>query len=210
MPKYYPILLSVRGRKCVVVGGGEVAHRKVSALRTAGARVTVVSPRFCRRLAAEKGVRLVRRRYSADVLEGALLVVAATDSPRTNRQVAGDAEARRVLVNVVDVPRLCSFIVPATVSRGSLCLAISTGGASPALAKRIREDLEHLYGREYGAFLKLLERARRAVLGKVGDARRRRAVLQRLAGRDVLDALRREGMRGARARVREILAEHVK
>ncbi|MBM4082704.1 MAG: NAD(P)-dependent oxidoreductase, partial [Planctomycetes bacterium] len=114
MAKYYPILLDVRGRKCVVVGGGEVARRKARSLRDAGARVTVVSPQFCRGLRSERGVKLVKQRYGSAALADALLVVAATDNPETNRQVAADAATRGTLVNVVDVPSLCSFIVPAT------------------------------------------------------------------------------------------------
>jgi precorrin-2 dehydrogenase/sirohydrochlorin ferrochelatase len=205
MARYHPILLDVRGRRCVVVGGGEVAYRKACALRDAGGKVTAVSPKFCGEFRRAKGLNLTKRRYASEALADAVLVVAATNSVRTNRQVAADATKLKALVNVVDEPKLCSFIVPATVTRGDLCIAISTGGASPALARRIREELEAQYGAEYEGFLRLLKRARRRVLVEQPAGRRRRALLQRLASSEVLDAVRQRGLAEARAAVNRIL-----
>lgn len=142
---YYPAFLDLTGRPCLVVGGGMVAQRKVEALSEAGAQVTVVSPRLTKglkALAEKSTITAVTRRYRRGDLALAMLVVAATNNPKVNQQVAGDASRRGILVNVVDEPALCNFIVPAVVKRGDLVLAVSTSGKSPAVAKRLRRDLE--------------------------------------------------------------------
>ncbi|MEK7848331.1 MAG: bifunctional precorrin-2 dehydrogenase/sirohydrochlorin ferrochelatase, partial [Chloroflexota bacterium] len=152
MPGYYPVFLQLRGRLCVVVGGGEVAQRKVEALVEAGARVRVISPSLSPRLsqlAASGQVGAEPRPYATGALKGAFLAIAATDDPEANRQVVREARRRRVLLNVVDEPRACSFIMPSVVRRGELVLAISTGGLSPALSRKVREDLEAHFGAEY-------------------------------------------------------------
>src|SRR6188508_23706 len=130
---YYPLMLKVKDEPCLVVGGGAVALQKARALRRAGAAVVAVSPSFSppfRRLA----VRRLRRRFRAGDVAGHVLVIAATDSPDVNRAVFAAASARGIPVNVVDVPELCSFIVPAIVRRGPVVVAVSTGGQSPSLA----------------------------------------------------------------------------
>ncbi len=142
---YYPAFLDLSGRLCLVVGGGTVAQRKAEALLEAGALVTVVSPRLTKglkALAEDGAISAMVRRYRRGDLRQAVLVVAATNNPTVNQSVAADASRRGILVNVVDEPALCSFIVPAVVKRGDLVLAISTGGKSPAVAKRLRRDLE--------------------------------------------------------------------
>lgn len=153
---YYPVFLDLRGRRCVVVGGGEVALRKVEGLLAAGAEVTVVAPQA---LPMPAGVTLVERAFRPDDLDGAFFVISATGDRAVNSAVAEEAKARDILINVVDVPAESSAILPAVVRRGEFVLAISTGGASPALARRLRERLEQEFGEEYGeliAFLKSL------------------------------------------------------
>lgn len=143
--KYYPVFLDLKGRRCVVVGGGPVAEGKVQGLREAGARVVVISPTATdplARWAREGEVEWLARPYRRGDLEGAFLAIAATDDPETNRAVAEEAFARGVLVNVVDTPDLCLFIAPAVVRRGPVTVAVSTGGLSPALARRIRRSME--------------------------------------------------------------------
>ncbi len=178
------MLLNLSGRFCVVVGGGEVAERKVEALLSAGARVRVIAPEVTPRIErwAEEGrLELERRPYREGDLSGAWLCVAATDDPEVQKAVFSEAEKNRIFCNVVDVPELCSFIVPSVVRRGRLQLAISTSGASPAAARRIRERLEEEFGPEWEAYLELMARWRREILSRGLPEEERRAVFTRLA-----------------------------
>src|ERR1700686_2447178 len=161
---YIPIFLDVTGRQCVVVGGGEVAARKVEALLEAGAHVTVVSPQLSpplESMAARGLVTHIAREYQRGDIRGCVLVYAATDDPKLHRELAAEARALGIPVNVVDVPELCTFISPAVLNRGELQIAISTGGASPAFAARLRRELEDQFGTEYALTLEVLRAARR-------------------------------------------------
>ena len=160
---YYPIFLDVNGRRCLVVGGGLIAQRKVAALLAHGARVTVVSPSVTRRLAGyarQARIRHIARRFKSCDLDDAWLVVAATDDQPVNELVSRAAAARRIFANVVDQKPLCTFIAPSIVRRGELTIAISTGGGSPALAKHLRRDLTRTIGADYAKMLQLLKRLR--------------------------------------------------
>ncbi len=193
MPNYYPIGLNLSGRPCVVIGGGSVAARKVAALIEAGASVTVVAPEACPDLEALAGsgaVAIRRRPFQPPDLDRAFVAVAATDSSEVNRAVSAAARERGILVNVVDDPGRSDFIVPAVVRRGNLCLAITTDGKSPLLARRIGERLEAEFGPEYGQFLDWLGEARETIKRKEPDEARRRALFARLVDSDVLDLLR--------------------
>ena len=171
--RYYPAFLDLRGRPCVVVGGGAVAWRKAKALIECGARVTVVSPDGTPALAASArrgAVRWTRRRVKASDLTRAWLIVAATNDPSVNRLAARSGK----LVNVVDQPALCTFIVPSIVRRGRLTIAISTAGDSPTVSKWIRQDLTARYA-PFGTVVSRMRRRRRAVHAQVqGMAPRRR------------------------------------
>ena len=150
MARYYPAFLNVDGLRTVVVGGGAVAERKAAQLLASGADVTLVSPDATpelERLAGEGRVRLIRRAYAPGDLAGAWLAVAATDDAETQRNVRDEASREKTLLNVVDAPDLCGFIAPSIVERGPVTVAVSTGGESPALARRLRE----LMGGERGA-----------------------------------------------------------
>ncbi len=156
---YYPIFADLHGRSCLVVGGGAIAQRKVAALLACGASITIVSPMVTRTLAAYAAQGRIRhraRRFAPSDLKGAWLACAATDDQRINERVCAAASARRIFVNVVDQPPLCSFIAPAIVRRGPLTIAISTGGASPSLAKQLRRELRAAVGPEYGTMARLL------------------------------------------------------
>lgn len=160
---YYPVFLNVRGKKCVVVGGGEVALRKVQTLLEHGAAVEVVSPALCSeldRLARDGKIKARNNQLEPSDLEGTLIVIAATDDPGTNSRVAAEAGRRKTLVNVVDDRELCDFIVPSSIRRGDLMIAISTGGKSPALSRKIRVRLEKLFGEEYAALTDLIGEVR--------------------------------------------------
>lgn len=160
---YYPLMLKVKDEACLVVGGGAVALQKARALRRAGADVTVVSPTFVPAFGRLRA-RRVRRRFRSGDVAGQVLVIAATDDPKVNRAVSSACRNRAVPVNVVDVPELCSFIVPAVVRRGPVVVAVSTGGESPSLAKALRRRLETILPASLGRTARRLGRARRRIL----------------------------------------------
>lgn len=167
--KTYPIFAIIEDKPCLVVGGGAVGERKVLDLLAAGARVTVVSRTLTPELAglADRGeITYLPEDFGESQVEGMALVMAATDDPQVNARVSAAAQARAIWVNVADEPEYCTFIVPAQVRRGDLTLAISTGGASPALARQVREELQQHFGPEYGPYLDLLRRVRTRVLAE--------------------------------------------
>ena len=209
MAKYYPILLNIQDKKCLVVGGGNVAWRKVCSLKDAGARVTVVSPEFCPEMGKETGIERIQQKYEERFLNGVLVVVASTDDEEVNKKVYYDAVKRGILVNVVDRPEFCSFIVPATINRGDLSISISTGGASPALARNIRESLEKQFGDEYGEFAKLLSETRRKILSEISNESIRRDILQRIAGLDMLEIIKQKGIAEAKKKILRIISEKI-
>lgn len=160
---FYIACLKLTGRKCLVVGGGEVGLEKVEGLLACDADVVLVAPdanEALRELAAEGSITWHRRRYEPGDLDGKFMVIAATDSSEVNIGIYDDAERRAMLVNVVDVPPLCNFILPAIVRSGPLAIAISTAGASPALAKRIKREIAELFGEDYARLAVILNDAR--------------------------------------------------
>lgn len=191
--RYYPAFLALRHRKAVVCGGGTVAGRKVAMLLKAGADITVVSPEinaYIRRQKDRGRIAHIRRSYRKGDLKNAFLVIAATDSPEVNERISRDAPC---LVNVVDTPHLCNFIVPSTIHRGSLTVAISTGGDSPALARSMRKELEQGLGPEFSRYLALLRSIRAEAMRSIDDCQRRRKLLLGIASQDIIRMLREKG-----------------
>jgi precorrin-2 dehydrogenase/sirohydrochlorin ferrochelatase len=206
--KYYPMFLRVAGRRCLVVGGGRVAEQKVTALVEAAAHVTVISPAVTPRieaLAATQAIARRARQYASGDVRGFFLAFAATDDEETQRQLAEDARAAGVLLNVADRPEMCDFIVPAVMEQGDLVIATSTGGASPALAKRIRRELQQSFGPEYAEALRLLQRLRERLAERVLSAAERRRIFTTLANSPLLEYVRRRQMRA----IDQLLAETV-
>jgi siroheme synthase-like protein len=165
-PVYYPLMLNIKGKKCVVVGGGNVALRKVKMLLDCGADITVVSPKHhlgMAKLSEKKAIRLIHRDYKVGDMMDATLAVASTDVKEINRTVAHEAKRLGILVNVVDDPRLSSFILPSFFRRGNLTIAVSSAGKSPALARKIRSNLEKSLGKEYATLLSLISEVRSAL-----------------------------------------------
>ena len=191
--KYYPIFLDLHAYPCLVIGGGTVAERKVQSLLQAHGRVTVISPTCTPQLrswAVDRAITLYERLYRPGDLQGFSLVFAATTDEALHEKIAAEAREAGVLLNVVDRPALCSFIVPAVVFQGDLTLAISTGGASPALAKKVRQTLEQHFGPEYDLALQLLARVRERVVRNGLSADERQRLFTVLVDSPLLDYLR--------------------
>ena len=156
--KYYPVLLNLAGKACLVVGGGQVALRKVEGLLEAGAHVRVVAPCI---VEMPENVLCIRREFLVEDIDDTFFVIAATDNSQVNSCIAQQAEARGILANIVDDPARGTVILPAVVKRGALQIAISTGGGSPTLARQIRQQLEKEFGPEYGDLITLLWQLRK-------------------------------------------------
>lgn len=204
MSALFPMFVKLSGRRCLVVGGGAIAEGKVGSLLASGASVVVVAPEVTDKIAGWSGERRLlwhARRFQPADLENAFLVVAATGVDAVNESVFREAEARGIPCNAVDEPERCHFYYPAVVRRGPLQIAISTAGLSPALAHRLRVELEQQFGPEYEAWLQELGTMRKRVFAERADPRRRARILQRLAsGRSFARFLRRKKIRsGGRA-----------
>ena len=166
MNPYYPIFLNLSGRNCIVAGGGQIALRKVTTLMQYGADITVISPLLCKGLSAlacAGKIQVRRRAYEAGDLEGAYIAIIATGNRSVNRQASLEARGNKVPVNVVDDAELSDFILPSIVRRGSVSIAISTAGKSPALARKLRTRLEGELAQEYEELALLIEGVRREV-----------------------------------------------
>jgi len=176
MPNYYPLMLDVRGRQAIVIGGDRVAAEKAAALAASGAFVSVLSQEFCAELLAQaeqKRITLRRKAYEPGDLAGAFVVIAATNDLQLIQAIWAETQERGQPVNIVDVPEYCSFILPSVLRRGQLTIAVSTEGTTPGLAKRIRQSLEELFPATYGTYIQLAALAR-AYLRKNGVSYDRR------------------------------------
>lgn len=192
---YYPAFLDLKGKKVVVCGGGKVAERKVLSLIKTGGNITVISPWLTKRLEKEKQsgrIRHIHRQYRKGDLKKAFLVIAATDSRDVNELISREAVC---LLNVVDTPDLCNFVVPSVVNRWPLILAVSTSGVSPALSRSIRKELESLYGMEICSYLKFLKRYRRHAMKLIHDKIKRKKFLVEIASERMLNMLRKKGLK---------------
>jgi len=184
----FPIFLKLTGRPCTVIGGGNLAESKIESLLTANARVTVIAPRANARITSLAGageITVHTREYAHGDLAGQFLAVAATDNPAVNRAVFAEAESSGVLINAVDDPPFCDFYFPSVVRRGDLQIAISTAGASPALAQRLRKEINKLLPLDTGDWLTELGNLRREVLQLEPLNVARNQLLHQLAGREV-------------------------
>src|ERR1043166_3732191 len=190
---YYPIFIDVEDRSVVIIGGGNVCARKAETMLCYGARVTVVAPRLTGEIeqwACAGAIAIKRKPYDAGALEGASIVIASTDDQRVNEQIAADCRARKIPVNVVDVTPLCEFIVPAIVESGSITIAISTGGKSPALARTLKEDLQRMVGTEYAEVNDALGSLRDGAKKVLPTDTDRKAFFDGIIARGILDMLR--------------------
>jgi len=199
--KYYPVFLDLRGKKALIIGGGKVAERKTLALIKAGASITIVSPEITEPLLRLKRKGLIThipRHYKKGDLKGAFIVITATSSAQTNSRIARDTEQ---LINVIDSPLEGNFIVPSTMRRGPLTIAISTEGHSPAVAKNIRKELERLYGKGFAKYLKFLGAIRKRIMNEIKDSKKRERFFKEIASEEMFNILRREGFSRVAERV---------
>ena len=205
---YYPIYLNLQNRLVVVIGGGKVAEGKVDGLLATAARVRVVSPALTpalEQLVRDQRVEHLARAYRPGDLAEAFLAISATDDSAVNEKVWLEANARNVLLNVVDDTPHCNFIAPAILRQGDLAVAISTSGKAPALAVRLREQIEPLVGPEHARFLELAGSLRERLADQIPSFAERRALWYQLVDSDVLDLLRRGDEAAAQARMTEIM-----
>jgi precorrin-2 dehydrogenase / sirohydrochlorin ferrochelatase len=197
---YLPIFVNLKGRDCLVIGGDSLAESRVRALCEADASVTVIAPEITPALVAMADAEMIRwiaRDYAAGDMRGRFMAWVATVNEAVGRAAAADARQLGVLINVADRPALCDFITPAVVRRGEVQIAIATGGASPALARRLREQLEAVIGPEYAEIAELLRSARRWLKGHMSDASERQRILAKLVGSDLIGAFRRRDLEEA-------------
>ena len=207
--KYYPVFWDITGKKCVVVGGGEVAARKIERLLDCGANVCVVSPDLnpeLDHLKQERRIEHFADEYNVAYLQGATLVIGATDDEKVNGAISNDAKTRGIPVNIVDDPQKCDFILPSLVERGDLTIACGTGGTSPALARMLREELEAAYGEEYAILLNILGQLRSRMEKNAGVGRK---WFDRLMAAGLLDAIRRKDEQNVKQMVFDITGEEV-
>lgn len=193
--RYYPLFLDLRNRSCLVVGGGSVGTRKAETLVRCAADVTVISHEFSKELKdlGEKGnPLLLNKEYDMSDLDGMFLVFAATSRRELNERIGKDAEKRGILYSVADDPDKSAFITPSVIEQGDLTIAVSTGGQSPALARKLRKDLETQYGPEYAEFLRIMGMVRKRTLEKGHDPEIHKHQFRQVIDRDV-PAMIREG-----------------
>lgn len=183
MSEYYPINLVLKNKKCLVAGAGTVAQRKVRRLLECGARVLVIGPAATpalKAMAKKRKIAFKDRKVNLNDLDGVYLVIAATTDRSVNAAVSSYCRKKNILVNVVDSPKECSFILPSIIRRGALTISISTQGISPGLSKKIRRDLEKAFGSEYAGLLSMMKRIRPLVLKKMKNARSRKKFFNKI------------------------------
>jgi precorrin-2 dehydrogenase/sirohydrochlorin ferrochelatase len=191
----YPVNLDIRNQLCLVIGGGDVASRKVESLLSCGAVIRVISPEAgekITKLAQEGLLQWQQRKYVQGDLQEAKLVFAATDNRETQEEIVAEANGAGILVNVITSPDACTFQVPASFRRGKLLITVATGGGSPALAARIRKDLEVTYGPEYGVFVGLMADVRKEIVASSDAPDEHKRIFGKLLDGDILECIRRQ------------------
>ncbi len=206
---YYPLFVDLRGRTVVVVGGGIVAFRKIEALLKTGALVKVISPEVTDEITRLAEIEIIKREYAPGDLEGASIVIAATDDETVNITVSRDAADQRIFCNVVDKPELCSFIVPAVVEKGPIKVAISTGGISPTLSKRLRMDIGSFLGDEFATLALIMGRIRPLVIAGGGSLENHKKIFEVLVNSELIDAIRDNDRILVEEILHDALGEHI-
>jgi precorrin-2 dehydrogenase/sirohydrochlorin ferrochelatase len=208
--RYYPINLDINNRECLVVGAGSVGTRKVETLIDCGAKVTVVSPEVTDAVLffeTNGRIKIKKRPYKAQDLEGMFLVIGSTGDESTNRKISLDAGRLNLLCNIADLPDACNFILPAIVERGDLLISISTSGKSPAFAKKLRKNLEKEFGKEYSLFLKLMGCIRKKLLSEKHEPEAHKHLFKTIIENGLLDLIKKKKTSDIDALLYEVLGE---
>ncbi|MBF0536755.1 MAG: bifunctional precorrin-2 dehydrogenase/sirohydrochlorin ferrochelatase [Nitrospirae bacterium] len=198
---YYPVFLCLANKRCLIVGGGKVAQRKAIKLLEAGASLVIVAPALTEELTRLKDDGMFThkaRTFMEDDLDGVFMVIAATSDRQINEEIAARFNG---LINVVDSPEQCSFIVPSSVTRGELTIAVSTSGASPALASTIRQELEAMYPKDFADYVSFLRAYRQGVLDSNADVELKDALVKEAASKTAVEAVRDGRLEGLKARL---------
>lgn len=206
--RYYPVCLDIRGRSCLVVGGGQVGTRKVKTLMDCGARVTVVSTAVTDQVAQwarQEQIVLHQRAYRSTDLASVFLVIGATNDPALNRRIHQDAEQAQRLCNIADQPDLCNFILPSVINQGDLMVTISTSGRSPAFAKHLRRQLQIQFGPEYSRFLDLMGAIRAHLLQTEHAPEVHKPLFEALITRGLLELIKAEDIQAINRLLAEVL-----
>lgn len=211
MNKYYPIMLDIKNRKCGVIGGGKVAYRKIISLLECGARVVVISKELIQDikiLIDEKKVEHLNDNYNSKYISDLYIVYAATSEINVNNEVYKQCIEKNILVNVVDKPDICNFIVPSKIQRGNLTIAVSTNGKSPMLARKIREDLEEIYDDRYEVFLDIMGQVRKKAFDILKDNKKRSEFYKTIVYSNFINRLSKENKESIEKEIMEILKEY--
>ena len=209
---YYPILIDLEGKDVLVVGGGAVALRKIETLLDHGARVHIIAREMSPPLdtyVKEGRIKGIGREFKESVLQGFFLVIAATNDRQLNQEIGTKAKAKGLLVNAVDQPSDCNFIVPSILRRGDLLVAVSTSGKSPALARKVRKDLERFFGKEYEYLLALMGNIRKEILSRGLSQEENRRIFYELVNAPILEALQKADWKEAADLLARILQREV-
>lgn len=210
MNKYYPVMLDIQGKKCIVIGGGKIALRKTLSLLEGGAKVTVISIEInkeIRELAKNNKIKLIEGKYNKKYMGNCYLVYAATDNKAVNEDVYKYCNEKNILVNVVDKPEICNFIVPSKLQRGDLTIAISTNGKSPMLARKIRLELEEEFDDRYEVFLNIMGEVRKEAFKVLRDANMRSEFYKKIIYGNYIDRLVKEDKEEIKREILEKLNE---
>ncbi len=207
---YYPIFLDLNNQNILVVGGGEVAERKIKTLLMYGCTIYISSPHltpYLQHLVATNKIHRISHESLDTVMDDTFMVIAATDNAEANTNIASQAKKHNLLVNAVDQPKDCNFIMPSIVKRGNLQIAISTAGKSPALAKKIRKNLEHSFPPEYDSLTELLGTIRTKLLFQNQPSLKNKIIFQQLADSNLLEMITHKNWDGIRATLQSILGK---
>jgi len=207
---YYPIFIDLNNQNVIVVGGGKVAERKIRNFLIYGCKIYISSPHLTphlKQLVAKKKIHHIPFESLDTYLDDTFMVIAATDDPEVNSQIASQAKKHGLLINTVDQPKDCNFIMPSIVKRGDLQIAISTAGKSPALAKKIRKEMDSTFGPEYDSLIELLGLIRIKLLSQDQSSSKNKIIFQKLVDSNLLELIKNENLDGVRIALKSILGE---
>ncbi|WP_053956643.1 precorrin-2 dehydrogenase/sirohydrochlorin ferrochelatase family protein [Inediibacterium massiliense] len=213
MNKYYPMMLNIYNQPCLVIGGGEVAQRKISSLLSYGANITLISPHITEKLNSlvEEGkIKYIKREYKEGDLKGYFLAYITTNYKKVNELCIKEARKEGVLVNIADHPKECDFFIPAVFHRGDLQVCISTNGKSPMLTKKIKEELKELFPKEYEEFIYVLGEIRKMMIKEVKDIHLRKEIFEKLVYNDVLEKYKNKEIKNIKEALIQLYKENIK